>query len=243
MKIGIIVAMDSELESIKSILSDYGMFSFCGRTSLFGNYNNHKLYVCKGGIGKANAAATAAILKSYDPDIQLIISTGCAGGITSDLKIGDIVVGGDYCYHDVWCPINGDERRGQLQDVPFKLKWRSEIIDLCDATKWISDYHVAHVYTGDQFIQDQETVNKILSCFPEDDDGLSGICDMESMAIAQICYQNNISFISFRVISDLPCNHSDAEYQLLEYNNFWNSASDALHLFLKSFLDSIREGR
>ena len=241
MRIGIIVAMDSELESIKSILESSTKFTLYNRNFLEGTYNNHRLIVCVGGIGKVNAAITATLMDACF-DCNFIISTGCAGGISSDLNVGDIVVAADYAYHDIWCPLTPDTKMGELQGLPTKLNWKEVISTIFDCKKWLKGYKVGHFYSGDQFIQNQDAVNKIIDIYKDDvNDGLSAVCDMESMAIAHTCYQLKIPFISFRVISDTPCCHIDAEEQMKQYENFWKSMSDKSYNFLKSFIDSYKD--
>ena len=61
MKIGIIVAMDKELEQLRKV------------------FNDSDVLVQKCGIGKVNAAVGAAeMIRTWKPDV--IISSGCAGG-------------------------------------------------------------------------------------------------------------------------------------------------------------------
>ena len=46
--------------------------------------------------------------------------------------------------------------------------------------------------------------------------------DMESAAIAQVCYLRSVPFVSFRVISDTP--GSDGHQQ--QYDGFWDEMAD-----------------
>lgn len=240
MRIGIIIAMDSEYASIEAILASPEHHRLGNRVFLQGVYSTHELVVCVGGIGKANAAATAALM-CVQFGCEMLISTGCAGGISPDLRVGDIVVGADYCYHDVWCPMSEETLEGELQGTPRKLQWRDAVAAHFDSSRWRDGYHLGHFYTGDQFIQTQEAVDKIYAVYPgERNDGLSGICDMESMAVAQICHQFERPFVGFRVVSDTPCAHAAAAEQMAQYTNFWSSMSDVSYKFLKSFLDSYK---
>lgn len=240
MRIGIIIAMESEYASIEAILASGEHHKLGNRDFLCGGYGAHELVVCVGGIGKANAAATAALM-CVQFGCEMLISTGCAGGISPELHVGDIVVGADYCYHDVWCPESEETLAGKMQGSPRKLSWREELAAHFDSSRWQAGYHFGHFYTGDQFIQTQEAVDKIYAVYPsERNDGLSGICEMESMAIAQICEQFGRAFVGFRVVSDTPCAHDEAAVQMAKYTNFWSSMSDVSYKFLKSFLDSYK---
>ena len=82
------------------------------------------------GIGKANAAATAAEMILLDrPDC--IINSGCAGSLKADVRVMDVVIGAQCAYHDVWCgepnlpgQVEGEPQRfdadPQLPDAYFR---------------------------------------------------------------------------------------------------------------------------
>ena len=85
MRIGIIVAMDKEFVRLNSLFE-----------------NDADVCVVKSGIGKVNAAlATQKLIDTYHPDF--IISSGCAGGLSQLLNVGDVVVSEKVRYHDVAC--------------------------------------------------------------------------------------------------------------------------------------------
>ena len=73
MKIGIIVAMDKELNQLQTL------------------FNDGNVRVEKCGIGKVNAALGAQrMINEFHPDC--IISSGCAGGNGDDINIQDVIV-------------------------------------------------------------------------------------------------------------------------------------------------------
>ena len=73
MKIGIIVAMDKELQQLQQVFA--GM----------------DVRIDKCGIGKVNAALGAQrMISEFRPDC--IISSGCAGGNGDDIEVQDVVV-------------------------------------------------------------------------------------------------------------------------------------------------------
>ena len=104
MKIGIIVAMDKELQQLQHLFTD-------------GN-----VIVQKCGIGKVNAALGAAdMIIQYKPDV--IISSGCAGGHGDDIKVQDVVVSSEIAYHDVYCgEAIGHSVYGQVQGLPPRFQ-------------------------------------------------------------------------------------------------------------------------
>ena len=88
MKVGVIVAMESEYEALRAV----------------GIEN-----VVRSGIGKVNAArVTTELIINERPDY--IISSGVAGGIDDSLNIGDFVIANQVAYHDV-CQVQGLPQR------------------------------------------------------------------------------------------------------------------------------------
>lgn len=74
----------------------------------------------KSGIGKVNAAMSAAILlEKYKPDA--VINTGSAGGYNPNLNIGDLVISNEVRHHDVDATAFGYEY-GQVPRMPAAFK-------------------------------------------------------------------------------------------------------------------------
>ena len=105
MKIGIIVAMDKELQQLQTLFDD----------------GNVRVEKC--GIGKVNAALGAQkMINEFHPDV--LISSGCAGGNGDDVNVQDVVVSTELCYHDVYCglAIDSTTQYGQVQGLPARFK-------------------------------------------------------------------------------------------------------------------------
>ena len=62
--------------------------------------------------------------------------------------------------------------------------------------------------------------------------------DMESGAIAQVCHINNVKFVAFRVISDVP-GKKDSD-NLQQYADFWASLADNSFTVTKTFVDKLK---
>ena len=90
--------------------------------------------------------------------------------------------------------------------------------------------HAGLIVTGDWFVDSREKMRSIIDHFPE-----AKAVDMESCAIAQTCYINQVPFISFRVISDIPLRDTDAS----QYHDFWTTVADHSFAVTKSFVESI----
>ena len=176
-----------------------------------------KLIVARSGIGKVNAALAAnRIISKYG--VGCVISVGVAGGIDKSLKVGDIVIGNSYCYHDVWC--GEPNKEGQVQGLPAFFPscfgiWMEKIGTM--------DVKLGTIATGDWFIQTAYHVSKNLGWLPKEYNIMA--VDMESAAIAQVCYISNIPFMSIRAISDIPVDPyiQNAADHKEKYEAFWDS--------------------
>lgn len=213
MKIGIIVAMDKELRQLQQL------------------FNDGNVRVEKCGIGKVNAALGAQrMINEFHPDI--IISSGCAGGNGDDVNIQDVVVSSELTYHDVYCgrAIDDTTIYGQVQGLPARYQPDQRLLDEATALDCGVKIHPGLIVTGDWFVDSKEKAREIIGHFPE-----AKAIDMESCAIAQTCYINNVKFISFRVISDIPLRDTDAS----QYHDFWDTVAETSFQTTKTFVDQL----
>ena len=212
MRIGIITAMSSEQKQLANQLTDKtehreGPFAYID--------------------GKVNAAAgTVELIRNFQPDC--IISTGVAGGIDSELNVMDVVVSRNIVYHDVWC--GEGNAYGQIQGFPTFFQGNDTLYNCALSLDTETPIHGGLICTGDKFITDREELDVIKQNFP---DGLA--VDMESAAIAQVCYLYQVPFISFRIISDTP----GAEKHWEQYKNFWGEIADNSFRVTETFLKAL----
>lgn len=216
MKIGIIVAMDKELQQLQHLFTD-------------GN-----VVVEKCGIGKVNAALGAAeMIRRHHPDV--IVSSGCAGGNGDDIHVQDVVVGAEVSYHDVYCGTSIDQTTvyGQVQGMPARYKADGQLLAKACRVKCEGfSVHPGLIVTGDWFVDSKDKMRDIISHFPE-----AKAVDMESAAIAQTCYKYGVPFISFRVVCDIPLRDTDASM----YHDFWNTIAENSFQVTKTFVESLYE--
>ena len=209
MKIGIIVAMDKELRQLQQVFS------------------KSDVLVKKCGIGKVNAALGAQqMINEFRPDC--IISSGCAGGNGDDINVQDIVASSELAYHDVYCgtAIDNNTQYGQVQGLPARFKADPYLLRKSEELI----VKTGLIVTGDWFVDSKEKMLSIIEKFPD-----ARAVDMESCAIAQTCFINNVPFISFRVISDVPLRDTDAS----QYHNFWDNVAEQSFLTTKTFVESL----
>ena len=211
MKIGIIVAMDKELEQLRPLFPE------------------DKVILQKSGIATVNAAIqTVEMIRQYKPDV--IISSGCAGGNGDDINLQDVVVSSELAYHDVYCgrAIDDTTIYGQVQGLPPRFGVDPYLLEKA----LLTGAKPGLIVTGDWFVDTKEKMREIISHFPE-----AKAVDMESAAIAHTCYLYKVPFISFRVISDIPLRDTDASM----YHDFWDTVAAHSFQVTKTFVESLYE--
>ena len=232
MKIGIATAMGSEKALIEKLLGNIRSVALKDRTFLIGTLGRHEIVLGETGIGKVNAAIGAMeLVREFSPDF--VMSTGVAGGLDSSLRVMDIVVASEVAYHDVDCG-PGNEY-GQVQGLPTRFPCDRRLLAHALSLKNEASRTVAGlVCSGDRFISKPAHLAVIKSYFPK-----ALAVDMESGALAQVCYLLGVPFLSFRILSDTP----GAPDRFAQYTDFWDTiahrAMDLLRVFLDTLPDSL----
>lgn len=190
-KVGVLVAMEKEYDLLRECEAD------------------NRVVVRQCGIGKVNAAATCVeMIKEKHPDV--IVTIGCAGGNGDNIHVGDVVVSTETAYHDVYC---GEEiTYGQVQGMPARYATPQWLVDA--ACKVDADVSKGLVVSGDWFVDNKEKMQSIIEHFPE-----AKAIEMESAAIAQVCYRYNVPFVAIRIISDIPLSDEHGS----QYAGFWSN--------------------
>ncbi len=227
MKVGIIVAMSSEMNLLLPLLDDCNVQIENGIEFHRGIIGSHEVVAMQCGIGKVNAAIGAlTMIDGFSPD--LIVNSGVAGGTGSDAKILDIVVGDRIAYHDVWC--GPGNLRGQIQGMPQYFLPPSGLLEL-EVLRENPRVKFGLIASGDQFVDSAEAVARIRETFPD-----VKAVDMESAAIAQVCHIKGVPFISIRVLSDTP---GEVDNNTSQYLNFWGEAPRQTFGVLRTLLDNV----
>ena len=222
MKIGIIVAMRKELDLLLPLLKDSEESRMSGFEFHRGKIGKHDVMVMQCGIGKVNAAMGSLMLVNHFAP-NFVINSGVAGGADKSVNVMDVVAGARVAYHDVWC--GPESELGRVQGLPLYFEGASKLLDLLPER---DDIHKGLICSGDQFIDKMEDVERIKGNFP---DALA--VDMESGAIAQVCYLCKVPFLALRVISDSPGASHDNTRQYLD---FWTDAPQETFMLLKDMI-------
>ncbi|WP_415884770.1 5'-methylthioadenosine/S-adenosylhomocysteine nucleosidase [Neptuniibacter sp. QD37_6] len=207
-RIGIIGAMDEEVELLKAALEEREDHEIAGYLLFTGKLHGHDIVLLKSGIGKVNAAiGTTILLQAFKPDC--VINTGSAGGYDPELNVGDIVISSEVRHHDVDLTVFGYEY-GQVPRQPAAFtpdatlaKVAERCVERMDGMKTTRGL----ICTGDQFMNDPDRVERKRKLFPE-----MKAVEMEAAAIAQTCHQFNTPFIVIRALSDIAGKESGVSF-------------------------------
>lgn len=212
-KIGIIGAMELEVEELKRNMNVERIVEKASMKFVEGTLNNADVVVVQCGIGKVNAGMCVQILADCF-DVTHIINTGVAGSLNASLDIGDILISTEAVYHDMDVTPLGYEI-GQVPGIDVKcFPADTAMINAAKASceKVNTDINVmtGRVASGDQFIASKDAKNKIIS-------EVEGYCaEMEGAAIAHAAYLNKIPFVVIRAISDKADNSAEMDYPTFE---------------------------
>lgn len=229
-KIGIIGAMELEIETLKNNMQVENIVTKASMAFYEGTLNNTKVVVVKSGVAKVNAGICAQVLVDLF-HVTHIINTGVAGSLLSDINIGDIVLSTDACYHDVDATIFGYEPGEVPQLGTFSFKANEHLIELAQTSCGIVNPDIqvfkGRVVSGDQFVCDKKVKQHISEIF-------KGYCtEMEGAAIAQVSYLNDIPFLIIRAISDKADDSAQMDYPSFEKEAAIHSAKLVEHLVSK----------
>lgn len=196
--IGIIGAMEEEVNAILKLMDISTKQMNHGYTFYEGTMNGKSVVLVQGGIGKVNAAVSATLLLTQY-DIHFVLNIGSAGGLSLNQNVGDVVVSTGVLHHDVDVTAFGR----QLGEVPgMPIVFQPDKRALKQVEMILNDshqaYHLGLIVSGDQFVGRSDQVKTIKENFPE------AMCvEMEAASIAQVCHVFKVPFIITRSLSDI----------------------------------------
>ena len=226
--IGIIVAMQEELDEILNIMNNVTKEETDNIILYKGVIENKNIILVKSGVGKVNAARVTQILIDK-LEVDVMINIGAAGALNPNLNIGDIVIANKLIQHDFDITAFG-HNKGYITGVGEYISCDEELVNKLENVvnkEKSKEYKaiIGIIASGDIFCTEVKMKEKIYSKFNAD------CVEMEGAAIAQICYLANIPFIVIRSISDSP-NGNNA----IVFDEFVKLASKRCAQILKEFL-------
>ena len=213
MRIGIIGAMQMEVDALQAAMNQPVSESVSGITFVRGSIGRHEIIAAVCGIGKVFAAMCAqTMILRYQP--QGIINIGVAGTVTSGLKVLDIAVADNVCQHDMDTSPLGDPVGliSGINQIYFPAdKALAQAIGAA-ADKLGIRHTTGTIASGDQFIHTQEKKTWIHETFN------AIAAEMEGGSIGHVCTVNQVPFAVLRTISD-------GDGSTMDYNTFAQKAA------------------
>lgn len=220
--IGIIGAMDIEIEKLKSDLKNKSVKKIAFLEFYTGILYSKEVVIVKSNEGKVNSAiATQLLISNYKLDY--IINVGLAGSLDASLNIYDIAISKDTVEFDQDITVLGYEKAYTFGVdkvyVPSCYSIATKVYDVCKNLNM--NAKVGTVISSDKFIVDENEKEELRNTY-------KAICtDMESASINHVACLNKIDFVALRVISD---NGDD-----IEYTKFASEAAKNISKVLEEF--------
>ena len=228
--IGIICALDKEAEQLKANMTDPST-EHVGRLEFTsGSLMGQRVVIGMAGVGKVNAAMCAqAMIMRYAP--TLIVNSGVAGSLSAKLNIGEIAVGTGVVQHDFDTTAMGDPPAyfAELKGDTFPCDPETAQAILRAAEAEGVPAVDAKIASGDRFISEAVEKNRLVAMFDAE------ACEMESGAIAHVCFSNGVKCAVIRAISD----STDGEHHV-EFYQFLPIAADNSARVLMRFLQNMQ---
>ncbi len=223
--IGIIGAMDIEVDGIVSSMKELSTKKVSNITFYKGEIGQKSVVVAKCGIGKVFASMCAqAMILEFNPDV--IINSGVAGTLTNELSVLDVAIAKNVVQHDMDTSAIGDPvgliSGINLVYIDANINVVNALENACKALN--CKFFAGTIASGDKFISQNSDKEAIKSNFN------AIACEMEGAAIGQVCYVNNVPFGILRAISD-------GEGAEMDYTTFAPLAAKQSIEIVKKFIE------
>jgi adenosylhomocysteine nucleosidase len=226
-RLGIISAMDEEIEKLVSEMTDRRTLSEGMRDYHEGTLWGVPVILAFSRWGKVAAATTATHMIARH-GIARLVFTGVAGGIAPGIQVGDVVIGTSLRQHDMDArPIFPQHTIPLLNTDTFAADASSSARLESAANQFLRDglaeaipekdlqefgihrptVHRGQIASGDRFFSGRSAVEELLHRMPE------VLCvEMEGAAVAQVCFEYGIPFSIVRTISDSADEHAPINF-------------------------------
>lgn len=226
MKIGIICAGDDELAPFFKAMKIRATIEKSMLKFYIGEIKSVSVVMLYSGVGKVNAAVATQILIDHFC-CDYIINAGTAGGISDSVELFETVVSTKSAYHDMDEDILTDFHP-YLTSVWLQSDDKLLSCAQITAEKFLYKVVFGTIVSGDKFIEDNDR-ELIQQKF-------APLCaDMETAAVAHVCYLNKTPFIAVRTVTD-TAEHSGKQ----NFEKNCKKAAEIAAKFVEMFLENFK---
>lgn len=205
-KIAILGAMREEIEPLLAHMDNIKDVHYANNVFYEASYKGRDVVVAYSKIGKVFSSLTATLLIEKF-GCKVLLFSGVAGAISSDLKIGDLIIADGLCQHDLDITAFGHPfgfvPEGEVC-IPTDAKLRGIAKEVAK-TKGIT-IKEGIIATGDQFVACSERKEWVCQTFKAD------ALEMEGASVAVVCNALNVPFFILRAISDSADGSADVDF-------------------------------
>ncbi|HLQ72636.1 MAG TPA: 5'-methylthioadenosine/S-adenosylhomocysteine nucleosidase [Bacillota bacterium] len=216
-------ALDVEVSAALEQMDDYETEVHDNYTFYVGEIDGTPLVISRTEVGMVHAAAsTATLIDTYDP--ELIINQGTAGGHNPDLDVFDIIIGTEVMNIGMYNTDHLGEGDGikpkdwEMQPTRMREGDDMEMYDVFESDADLvetalgiaDDYENGKVIEGkigsaDVWNREIDRINWF-----HEEHGTDGE-EMEAAAVAQVAQNNDVPYLSVRIISNSEVSDDDTE--------------------------------
>ena len=193
MKIGLLIAIERELEAFLKSGEERTEETAAGRTIYKTRMEGHDVFAVQSGCGEIDAAAgTALLIVRYG--CSLILNFGVTGALEQELKVDDLFVVEKALHYDFDTSLIDDVKPGQYLEYPDEfIPLDAGMVRLAEGT--VPGIRRIAAASGDKFVENRDEKLRLrgMGC---------GICDMEIAGIARTCERAGVKCLSIKCISD-----------------------------------------
>lgn len=228
MRIGVICAMNEEVELIRKDMKSDKIQTIAGRDFHIGKLYGIDTVLVVSRIGKVASSITASILIDRF-NIDKIVFSGTAGGVDPKMNVGDAVVATSSVQHDFKIPgtdmfkipllnisyLPADEDLSNNAKQAVEEYIRNDMLD--DIPKqYLDEFNIVNpkvemgvIASGDEFVCSKEKNTwlyenvKNIKCV-----------EMEGASVAQVCFEYGVGYTIIRVISDCANDEASVDFDL-----------------------------
>ena len=206
-KIALLGAMGEETHLLEAAIENKSVHSIAGRKFTCGDW--HGVPVVTGFSKWGKVAAAISTTLAFDRfGVDEVLFLGVAGSFRPEVKCGDVVIAAHCLQYDMDVSALPDYEKWEVPLLKVQ-RFAAQPENVVRLQALAADYlqahspllplnvHVGLLGTGDSFVADSSKKRQLQSELPD----LLAV-DMESAAVAQVCYEFQRPFNIVRIISD-----------------------------------------